>query len=492
MEDDVSDHRDDASREPGDEPLRETFDMDAWDVQAPPGDFAERVLAKVRDEKKAAEPAARPAEKRARRWGLAAGGAAALALAAAFALKIGSTKPSHGEAIAKERIEVSIGDRARAVLEPGASVKWDGDDVVQAKGDVFYRVEPGARFRVHTGAGDVEVKGTCFTVKVRGEAKEESIEMQKRDVKSGAIGAALTALAFVAVYEGKVAVSHAGERAELAAGESAQLGADGVKRTGDLGEGQKAFDAKLAAQGGAEEPLAKANENLVAQVQEYKTRLEAIATQKSDLEDKLKKAEEKLASSGDASAPRGGRSEWELDKDDWAELAKKGSVKYRMPCPQKGFWTFSPEKLNKLGLSPQDGPILRDAYQRSYERVWSQIRPMCLKALGNAEIVDKVGLPSCPFLIYDIEQAIDPEATKEAHTQVAEIRAGLRPEPGPNEKVHPVLRTFLILTASNGWFEQDLAKTYGPEEAHRLAYSDDMCNSNSQWGGGKKREAEKK
>ena len=92
--------------------------------------------------------------------------------------------------------------------------------------------------------------------------------MNKRDVKSGVVGAALTALAFVAVYEGKVAVSHAGERVDLGAGESAQAGAGGVSTSGALGEGEKAFDAKVAAS--ASEPLTQANENLVSQVGEYR------------------------------------------------------------------------------------------------------------------------------------------------------------------------------------------------------------------------------
>ena len=175
----------------------ERLDLSAWEPQLPPSDFAERVLAEVR-------PAKEP-QKRSGRWRWFAGAGVAAAAAAVFVF--GASPPSRGDEIARERIEVSIGNRARAVLEPGAHVTWNGDEVTQPNGDVFYRVEPGAKFRVHTPAGDVEVKGTCFTVKVA--------DMQKRDMKSGAIGAALSALAFVAVYEGKVAVSHAGQRADL-------------------------------------------------------------------------------------------------------------------------------------------------------------------------------------------------------------------------------------------------------------------------------------
>lgn len=485
-------------------PLSADIDLEQWEPQAPPRDFAERVLGAIREEKKerggareaAPSSVVTPMRARSRRWGIGAGVAGAIALAAAVLLKVGGGvpgAPGQGAAIAKDRIEVAVGDRAKAVLEPGAEIKWNGDDVVQAHGDVFYRVEPGARFRVHTPAGDVEVKGTCFAVKVRGEPApqapqwNEAVDMEKRDVKSGVIGAALSALAFVAVYEGKVAVSHASERQDLGAGESAQVGAAGVTKSASLGEGQKAFDTKVAEDQASTASTADANKNLVAQVSEYRQRLEAIATQKAELEQKLKKSEEKLASTADGAAPRN-RSEYDLDTNDWAELAKNGQIKYRMPCMRPDGWDFKPDRLNKLGLAPQDAQTLRDAYDRSHQRMWKEIRPMCIAALSAPpEIVDKIGADSCVHLIYDIELKKNMDATQEAHTQVAEIRAGLRPEP-PADKQHPVMKLMLLMTSANGSFESDLAKSFGPEEAHRLAYSEDMCNSNSRWGGGKKRQ----
>jgi len=454
------------------------IDLDPWEPQLPPSDFAERVLERVRAE---TAPSALPV-RRTRRWGMVAGVTGALLLAAALAFRLGGRADAHGEAIAKDRLEVSIGTRARAVLEPGAQVKWDGDDVVQAHGDVFYRVEPGARFRVHTPAGDVEVKGTCFAVKIRGEGDA----MDKRDVKSGAIGAALSALAFVAVYEGKVAVSHAGSRIDVAAGESAQSGSDGVHGAGKLGEGEKAFDAKAASAGSADLPLAQANDNLVAQVSEYRARLEAIAAQKADLEHKLKKSEEQLASAD--GGPGRARSEYDLNQEDWAELAKSGQVKYRVPCLGSEGWDFSSARLQALGLAPHDNVTLKEAYKASHDRVWKEIRPLCQAALGaSAEVIDKIGADTCPHLIHDAAFRADREAASEAQTQAAEIRAGLRPEPGPNDKINPVTKMFLVLTGANKAFEGDLAKSFGAEEAHRLTLSDDMCAGSSVWGGGKKR-----
>jgi ferric-dicitrate binding protein FerR (iron transport regulator) len=88
--------------------------------------------------------------------------AAGLAAVAASALLYQSTRPaSEGDASAEgERREVHIGDRAVAVLEPGAKVHWKGNVVEQSQGSVFYRVERGDNFRVHTDAGEVQVLGT--------------------------------------------------------------------------------------------------------------------------------------------------------------------------------------------------------------------------------------------------------------------------------------------------------------------------------------------
>jgi hypothetical protein len=386
---------------------------------------------------------------------------------------------SRGDRIAADtRIEVAIGTRAKAVLSPGAHVTWDGDVVNQPEGEVFYRVEPGERFRVHTPAGDVDVLGTCFAVNVRG-GQERSSDMQKRDVKSGVVGAALSAMAFVAVYEGKVAVSHASEHVDLGAGESASLGPDGTTRSATMEDGKKAFDSKVASQDG--DPLAVANGNLVSQVQEYKQRLDALAAQKADVEKKLDATEKRLASATDGGPPRN-RSEYDLDKDEWAELAKNGKVKYRTPCLRPDKWTTAPDKLQSLGLAPQDGATLAGAYKNSYDRIWSLVKPLCLQALGTSEaIVDKIGVNQCIHLVYDLASQADRAGTQEAHIQVAEIRAGIRPEPPANQQP-ATMKMLLALTGEQGNFESDLAKTFGPDEAHRLAWSDDICVSNSSWG----------
>jgi hypothetical protein len=471
MEDDVK-HTDD---EVG-EPLGDAIDLSQWEPQAPPSDFADRVVERIRVVER------RPLRRRRPRWGIVGGATAAMALAAALLLQIGAPL-THGKAIAKERTEVLIGGRAVAVLEPGAELRWDGDDVVQSHGDAFYRVEPGKRFTVHTPAGDVAVKGTCFSVKVRAVAGREGDEdpaMVKRDVKAGVIGAALSSLAFVVVYEGKVAVSHASSGVELRAGESAQASNDGVKRLG--ADGAAVFEANAAALASADDPLGAANKNLVRQVSDYRSRLESVIAQKTELETKLKRSEDQLAAAQDGSSAAW-RSPFDLSQDDWKALVKDGTIKYQIPCFRKTPWSPTPDNLHVLGLAPQDGVTIRDAYARSNERVWSQIKPLCAQAVGSAELAERIGVGTCIHLVLDIEQARDSAAVEAAAKSVGEIRAGMRAAPGPGEPSHPVTKLFLATTGEEQNIERDLAQSFGPDEAHRILFSDEMCMQKSTFGG---------
>src|SRR5258706_2302539 len=246
-------------------------EYDAWDPQEPPRGFAERVVAEARRDEESAKT-----RKRSRAAGVAFVALFAAASVAVFFLTPSKPRVSSGNAIAAERREVPLGPRAVAVLEPGAELKWTGDDVTQSRGNVFYRIEPGAQFRVHTEAGDVTVKGTCFRVKVR----EEDM---KRDIKVGAAGAIVGAAVFVGVYEGKVALSRASAHVDVPAGQSARADASGVKPSGDLAHGEKLFDGAPDPES-KDDPLVTANASLADSVKLYKTRLEQIEAEKKKLQ----------------------------------------------------------------------------------------------------------------------------------------------------------------------------------------------------------------
>jgi ferric-dicitrate binding protein FerR (iron transport regulator) len=446
-----------------------------WNAQEPSDGFADRVMASIEGEEAAARPAS-PARWRVRRAGVATG----LALAAGLALAIGwraSGPPPRGDAIAADRTQVPLGRRAVAVLEPGARVAWSGDEVNQSAGDVFYRVEPGGTFRVHTPAGDVQVLGTCFRVKV--DASEA--EMNVRDVKAGAIGAALSAVAFVSVYEGKVAVSHARESVTLTAGESARADEHGVHREGArLADGAAAGDNGGAAN---EDPLVAANANLADSVREYKRQLETIAADKKTIEKRLKDAEEKLAiAENDGTVPPK-KSEFDLTQDDWKKLAQEGKVNAHFPCVGRQ----KPDDLGditKKGYAPQDKTVIQAAMDASRTRVWEgTIRPLCLRATkGDAALADRLGAQTCQSLIQDVAH-MNGEDVEEEMRQVAEVRAGMRPMPADGGA--DVFKLMLALSNESGTIEKDLAKSLGPDEAHRVVFADELgCWNNSSWGVG--------
>ena len=460
------------------------FDFEAWEPAEPPRDFAARVSEATRTTRKPPRP-------RAVRVGVGVLVALSAAAAAAIVLLPARAPVETGDAHATtERAEFSIGgsrshSRAVVVLEPGAALTWKGDVVTQSRGNVFYRVEPGGAFRVHTDAGDVDVLGTCFRVKVR-----EEFEMNARDVKVGAAGALVGAAAFVGVYEGKVALSRAfaqgGARVELSAGESARADASGVRASGDVTSGEKTFDdggARASGDNGQGDPLMAANANLADSVKLYKDRLAAIESEKQKLAKDLAEAQKKLAiARADGQAPKT-KSEWDVTPDEWSELAKDGTVKFRVPCTRPPGWTPKPDTLASMGLTPNDGAAVKSAFAQSNQRLWSVVRPLCVQAIGSAEVADKIGPSTCIHLVMDLAREKDNEAVNEAMRQVAEIRAGQRPMPGPNEQVNPVERMFLAMTGETKSFESDLAQAFGPEDAHRIAYGEDGCWQSNKFGG---------
>jgi hypothetical protein len=432
------------------------FDPRDWTAQEPPADFAERVVAAARVEsRRAAGP---------QRGRVLAGLVLVGSMAAgiAFAVHLQSRRAA-GDVTADARREVRVGTRAIAVLEAGAHVKWHGDDIEQTGGDVFWRVEPGARFTVHTAAADVAVKGTCFRVRVT----DGENDMTRRDAMVGAVGAVVGAAAFVGVYEGKVAVSHAGQSVDVAAGQSAQADGRGVHLTG--------LSPEIA--NAEPDPLLAANANLADAVREYRRRLEAIDADKKKLEKKLAQAEARLADGGTVDkAFEVSADKFDLTQDDWKQLAKQGKLPTRTPCPgPSNDFSYSAGNLNALGLAPQDGPIIQALLKRSDARTWGIIKPLCAKALPGAN-VDDLGQNSC----INILQAFDHDEDERVR-QTTEIMAGLRPMPGPNDDVPPLERAFLALASESKNVEADLAQQLGPDAAKAIVYSDEGCWSRGVW-----------
>jgi hypothetical protein len=372
-----------------------------------------------------------------------------------------------GEVDARQATSLTIGDSASAVLGRRTHVKWDGGIVDQTSGRASWIVAPGRQLRVRTPAGEVTLDPGLATIKVRPAT------------------ATTKAHVFVAVEEGRATLPGANGSgpSQLAAGESADLGPDGMKPLGDPAGGERVFDDDSPGGEMPDDGLSDEKAKLSNEVRDYKKRLEDVSQQKSSIEQKLKAAEDRLAER-EGKKPH---SPYDLTKDDWAELAEQGIVRYRFPCTRPDQATYTEKQLVALGLTPGDGAILTQAHQHSTQRVWDTVRPLCQEALGNAsvETVERLGFQSCKAIITSfVENSVSMDELFQLYVAVGEMRAGKRPIPGPNEKVSPLVRLLLALSGENAEFEAELTKHLGPEDAHRIAYADGYCASHGSEQGG--------
>jgi hypothetical protein len=393
-----------------------------WDVDEPSPDFASRVVAEAMRSKR-----------RSPRGYVIAGVIVAAAAVAAVVAWPRAHARAHGDFTASARTELAIGDRAVAVLEPGAHVSWDGDRVEQAGGDVFYRVERGATFTVKTPSAEAQVLGTCFRISI-----EQENEMKRRDIGSGAIGAVVGVAVVIGVYEGKVRVSHADQAVTVHAGESATADRNGVRPTAI---------AKTAP--------TTANTGSARGEAEVRARLADLEKEKALLESELTAAYDAV-----------GKSNFDLSPQDWAQLAERGELKYQYPCFQNGGFRPNAETLSKLGLPPEAADTIQKAYDNSNKRFASSMRPICAELAKKGEEVD---MGDCIGKLFQAIYTKDPHAT---FRTVAEIRSGKGTEA---DATTPEMKMLLVFTGGMAPFEAELAKSFGAEEAHRLAYSNDMC-----------------
>ena len=166
-----------------------------------------------------------------------------------------------GQQVARERVTISIADRAAAAMEPGADLIWTVQKqrvrVEQRRGSVFYRVDRGDKFRVTTPSGDVEVTGTCFRVSL------------------GAASTLSAMVTMVSVLEGSVKVSSGpdGQTLSVQAGETVRLEAGqppiAVSESALPGQAQQReqleSDRQLREQAAATEARLRALEEILAQ-----------------------------------------------------------------------------------------------------------------------------------------------------------------------------------------------------------------------------------
>ena len=218
-----------------------------------------------------------------------------------------------------------------------------------------------------------------------------------------------------------------------------------------------------------DEALRKANETLTASLQACDRKLA-----------ELRSGEPAPSAVASAEAPperpnRARRRERsETTKEDWERMAQLGVVRVRIPCLRDTPWKPNERAVQRLGLAPDDVKTLEAAYAASNKRVEDQVKPLCAKIVGSAELADRIGASACMDAIQSSAKKSDPKSAKEALSRAAEAQAGKRKESG--EDAAPLERLANVLAAEGRAFETDLAQKLGPEEAKRLTSDPALCS----------------
>jgi hypothetical protein len=292
--------------------------------------------------------------------------------------------------------------------------------------------------------------------------------MKSRDWGQFGAGAAFAAIAVVALYEGKIYLANGADGTTRGVASPARLREAPDSRF-DRIESPLRRSPDGAPGGATPSATDKAMAARVAnQLGGVRGKLAEVQREKGDLEARLRNLETELAER--TGSPQGEAHEFELDREDWKELAAESRIKYRIPCslPSGGSYAIPRDELDELGLSPDDGKTLLEAHRRSNDRVWATLRPLCSEAVGDDAVVDLLGRSHCLGVIERTASKSDAATAGDARRHVAEAHAGVRTaEAAPT----PLFEALMALTNEAQDFEADLAENFGPEEAKRIVRS---------------------
>jgi hypothetical protein len=300
-------------------------------------------------------------------------------------------------------------------------------------------------------------------------------------VFSGLAGAALGFAAAALIYGGtrapEVGLVPLRPSSEASDGwpPPAELGGPSAERGGGEGEGAEADEAPRG-EASATDARAEAEKRARAiELGTLRARERAAQQELSEARQRIAQLEKEAAAGQPRPEPRT-RHEYDLSVEDWKALAKENTVKYRVPCgdaarlPNDG-------TLEQLGLAPDDYEAVRGAFEHSITRQQEALAPLCAAALGGRmDVASALNIDSCRTIIFSTASSRSESGAQSARA-VASYMAGEAPRPGENAPL--TARAWLALVEESKHFEDELAETFGPEEARRVTFSDAACFSSS-------------
>lgn len=345
--------------------------------------------------------------------------AAAAAVAALFLAGPRAVETDTGSAqSASERRTVRTGGRSIAVLEPGSDISWavdaTGASIDQSRGRVFYRVEPGEPFLVHTPTADVRVTGTSFEVEI-------VMNTQKQRLKSISLGAALATITVVTVYEGRVALANEHGSTEVGAGQIAH--ADAAHPPAPA---RSRVDAESVVPEAKRESQVKASaeqvmvSDLRARVRELEAELETTRTLVEKDDDEIS-SEEQTAFLQKMYNPT---------QEQLREAAKNCELSFAVPAalPSGGYLTE--DNTEQLGLAADEVTAMTQALDDARDRGRDRLEAIYVDATGDAAGAAELSVDAMRAEI--LNKAV-PDDLTESRQRVVKERAGMLDAPALGE-----------------------------------------------------------
>ncbi len=361
-----------------------------------------------------------------RRWLIGLVVAAAVAALVVFVARDSVSMDAGTAQSVAERRNVKVGDRGIAVLEPHSDISWtitaSGASVEQARGRVFYRVEPGDAYVVRTPAADVRVTGTSFEV-------ELIMSTNKQRLKSMSLGAALATTAVVTVYEGRVVLANEHGSTELEAGQSATADAEHPPSSprSRVPSADAGASPRLAvAARSAPDPVLVSD--LRARIRELEGQLERAEDEDDSSDGPTEEEEREFLSRMYDPSPAQLR-----------DAVENCELSFAIPGRWPGGGYLRPGVAEELGLAPEEVDAMRRALDRSHEQSAENLRSIYIDATGDESGAGELSENAMQAEIFSKSVEDDRVASRE---RVIKERAGLlqaRP-PGEGSPVERFLR----------------------------------------------------
>lgn len=483
---------------PDDFSAEERLGLDAWEAPPPPMGLSADVLRRL--DAIDAVPTRPGAMRRGRPGRAFAWGAVGLALAASLALWLWPRGQVFERQIeAKGRVTAAIGERGVLVAENDSELHFrvepDGATrVEQGRGDVFYRVEPGAAFVVATPLGDLTVTGTCLRVAMtQGQDTSETMndKSARTAVKTGRsvreltgaalLGAAATSVIFVTVFEGRVDAATPTEKTTIEAGQTGTLRPDGTLVVVESGSprGQHAVPAPEISAPQVPEVAEKVQVPAVevpavaARTPSATPESDAERAQREQLESKVASLERELAKTRRLAEKI---KTYDLQPETLQKMAKRCELRWDHPSlrvdrPVK----LDDDTVKAASISESERPAIEEVVGRVNTETLAELRRLYTLVTGD----DQVENLAPEAMLAEINDKSEHRDLRLAFERLSAERAGLQPAPAEGVELSPVEQVYRLLTSVGDRLEAELAAKVGPERARQMRDAHDGWGSAS-------------